>query len=402
MSQEFIQMQFSSKVAPLFEPHRYKVLYGGRGGLKSWSIARALLIRSVSEPVRILCTREFQNSIKESVFKLLELQIDIMNLRDFFRITNTEITNRTGSQFIFTGLHNNVTKIKSMEGIDYAWVEEAETVSEESWSILIPTIRKPGSEIWISFNPLNEDDPVYSRFVANPPPNTFVQKLSWRDNPWISQEMLNEKDYLQRVDPDSYAWVWEGDFLKHTKSQVFLDKIIVDTFKPEKDWLGPFYGIDWGFSVDPTRMVKCWVHNKRLYIEKEFNGYQTDIDRLAPELLSNDPDCNKYTMRGDSARPETISYLKKNGFPRLISCSKGKNSIQDGISFIRSFENIIIHPSCENTIYEGRMYKYKTNKLTGDVSTELEDKFNHSWDAIRYALEPLIMNKARGKISITR
>ena len=396
-------IQLIEKVKPLFDPFRYKVLYGGRGGLKSWSIARVLILNSMMiHNYRVLCTREFQNSIKESVFKLLETQIEMLGFSKYFKITNNEITNKFGSSFIFTGLHNNVTKIKSMEGIDVAWVEEAETVSDESWAVLLPTVRKPGSEIWISFNPLNEDDPVYSRFITHQHPSSFVQRLSWFDNPWISPELLAEKEHLKRVDYDSYLWVWEGEFLKRSKAQVLADKVVVERVNPQKDWIGPFYGIDWGFSTDPTRMVKCWVFGNKLFIELEANGKGVDIDKLPQLLLSADFECNKYTMRGDNARPETISYLRQHGFPKLVACKKGKGSVNEGIAFIRTFEQIVIDPSCEHTIYESRMYKYKTNKVTGDITTELEDKFNHSWDAVRYALEPIIPSSSKGSVTVRK
>lgn len=394
-------VQLINKVKPLFAPFRYKVLYGGRGGLKSWSIAQVLLLMSMQKPIRVLCTREFQNSIKESVFKLLEDQIDKLKLTKYFKITNNEVTNTLGSQFIFTGLHNNVTKIKSMEGIDIVWCEEAETISEYSWSILIPTIRKPGSEIWISFNPLQEDDPTYNRFVTNTPPNTFVQKLSWRDNPWLSQEVLDEKDYLYKNDRDAYDWVWEGEFLKRSQAQVFWDKCHVRPVEVKADWDGPYYGLDWGFSADPMRMVKCYVNEKKLYIKLEVDGIGIDIPQIPKLLLENDSRCKLYQIRADSSRPELISYMRQQGFDKIRACKKGPGSIEAGIAFIRSFEEIVIDPSCIHTIEEAKLYKYKVDKLTGAVLPDTVDKFNHSWDGVRYALEPLMPHKRPGTMTVT-
>ena len=354
---------------------------------------------SMQKPLRILCTREFQNSIKESVFKLLEDQIDRMGLNGYFRITNTEITNNIGSQFIFTGLHNNVTKIKSMEGIDIVWCEEAETISEYSWSILIPTIRKPGSEIWISFNPFQEEDPTYQRFIANTPPNTFVQKLSWQDNPWLSAEVLAEKDYLKEVDYDSYLYVWEGEFLKRSKSQIFWHKCEIAEVNPKPEWEGPYYGLDWGFSTDPLRMVKCYVHDSNLYIKLEVDGVHTDIPQI-PHIINNaDSRAKMYKIRADNSRPELLSYLRQMGFDKITACKKGAGSIEIGIDFIRSFRKIIIDPSCVHTIEEAKLYKYKVDKHTGEVLPEVVDKFNHSWDAIRYALEPLMPHMRPATVS---
>lgn len=403
MAKKTYNIQFIDKVKPLFDDYRYKVLYGGRAGLKSWSIARALILNSVNKaPYRVLCTREFQNSIKESVFKLLVDQIDAMGLTPYFKITNNEISNRWGSQFIFTGLHNNVTKIKSMEGVDVAWVEEGETVTDESWQILIPTIRKPGSEIWVSFNPFQEEDPTYQRFIVNTPPNSFVQKLSWEDNPWLSDEIIAEKDYLKTVDYDSYLYVWEGQFLKKSKAQIFWDKIRVEEFKPEADWDGPYYGLDWGFSTDPLRMVKCYVHDNKLYIKQEVDGVHTDVDKIPQLLHDADKRAHLYSIRADSARPELISYMRQNGFPKIKPCKKGPGSVEAGITFIRSYEYVSIDPSCKETIKEGKLYKYKVDRLTGEVLPDIVDKFNHSWDAVRYAIEPLMPHKQPGKVSITQ
>ena len=200
------------KLLFLFEPSRYKVAYGGRGAAKSWAFARALLVRGACERIRVLCAREIQRSIADSVHKLLRDQIDSLGLAAFYRVTDTAIRGANGTEFIFCGLYRNVTQIKSMEGIDVCWVEEAETVSDESWNLLIPTIRQPGSEIWISFNPGEPDDATYTRFVANPPPGAVVVKVGWADNPWLTAELRAEKDHLYATDPDQADWVWGGNF----------------------------------------------------------------------------------------------------------------------------------------------------------------------------------------------
>lgn len=200
------------KLGFLFEPARYKVAYGGRGAAKSWAFARALLIRGYERRKRFLCAREIQKSIADSVHKLLCDQIEALGLGRFYRVTDHAITGKNGTEFIFAGLYRNVTQIKSMEGIDVCWVEEAETVSDESWNLLIPTIRQPGSEIWVSFNPGEPDDATYTRFVAHPPPGAVVVKVGWQDNPWFTDELRVEKDHLYTVDPDQADWVWGGNF----------------------------------------------------------------------------------------------------------------------------------------------------------------------------------------------
>lgn len=195
--------QFPEKLACLWEPHRYKVLYGGRGGAKSWGIARALLIKGASQPLRVLCAREYQKSIVDSVHQLLREQISDLGLSSVYRVMESSIVGPNGTQFFFAGLHHNVGNIKSMESVDVAWVEEAQTVSKSSWEVLIPTIRKEGSEIWVSFNPELDTDDTYKRFVLNPPPGAAVVKTSWRDNPWFSDVLKDEAEFLRLRDPDA-------------------------------------------------------------------------------------------------------------------------------------------------------------------------------------------------------
>ncbi|EHL99370.1 phage terminase, large subunit, PBSX family [Acetobacteraceae bacterium AT-5844] len=203
-------VEFPEKLQCLFQPKRYKVLYGGRGSGKSWGVARALLLLGASRKLRILCAREFQNSIKESVHKLLDDQIDALGLRAYYQVLDTEIRGRNGTEIIFEGLRRNSTKIKSMEGIDICWVEEAQTVSKASWDLLIPTIRANGSEIWVTFNPDLEEDDTYQRFVVSPPSNSIVKMVNWNDNPWFPEELRVEKDDLQARDLDEYDNVWGG------------------------------------------------------------------------------------------------------------------------------------------------------------------------------------------------
>jgi phage terminase large subunit len=202
--------QFPEKLDFLFEPHRYKVPYGGRGGAKSWGIARALLLQGAERTLRILCARETQKSIAESVHKLLSDQIVALGLEAFYTVQKATITGLNGTQFIFAGIRQNVSNLKSYEGCDICWVEEAQNVSKHSWDVLIPTIRKAGSEIWASFNPDLASDDTYRRFVTSPPPSAKVVKVNWRDNPWFTDELREEMEHLRETDPDSYEHVYEG------------------------------------------------------------------------------------------------------------------------------------------------------------------------------------------------
>jgi phage terminase large subunit len=372
----------------LTQPARYKVAYGGRGSAKSWSVARVLCLLAASKPVRILCARELQSSIRDSVHRLLADQIEALNLSARLEVQNAEIRGVNGSLFIFEGLRHNTTKIKSMEGIDICWVEEAERVSEESWKILVPTIRKPGSEIWVTFNPEQETDPTYTRFVKNPPPDAIVRKVNHDQNPWFPIELRKEMEYDYRVDPDSAAHIWGGECKKIGDAQVLKGKWVIDDFTPEADWNGPYYGADWGFSQDPTTLVRMWIHKRNLYIEYEAYGVGVEITET-PALFDNVPGSRNHTIRADSARPETISYMKRQGF-NIMAAKKGPGSVEDGIAHLRGYEKIVIHPRCKYAAQEARLYSYKVDKLTGDILPILLDANNHIIDAVRYGLEPVI------------
>jgi phage terminase large subunit len=379
---------------PLFQPSRYKVYYGGRGSAKSWTFARALVHIAARVKVRVLCAREIQNSIADSVHRLLTDTIDRCGYREFFDVTEKSIVSHMGADFLFKGLRHNIREIKSTEGIDICWVEEGQGVSDPSWKILIPTVRNPGSEIWCSFNPDSALDPTYKRFVTSPPDDAFVQKVSWRDNPWFPSELEKERLYLQRVDPEAYANVWEGECATHSAAQIFKGKYEVYAFDvPPLDvghiWDGPYQGADWGFSVDPSCLVRLWIKDRMLFIEHETYAVGCDTDKL-PDLFDRIPDARKYVTRADSARPETISYMNRHGYNNVAACEKWPECVEDGVAFIRQFEKIIIHPRCVHALEEARLYSYKVDRLTGDVLRDVADKHNHIWDSVRYALEPLI------------
>lgn len=374
----------------LMRPARYRIAYGGRGSAKSWGFARMALMIAATDKRRFLCARELQVSIGDSVHKLLSDQIDAMGLAPWFEIQNNLIRGANGSEFIFTGIRNNATKIKSTEGVDVCWVEEAEGVTERSWEILIPTIRKPGSEIWVTFNPDQEADPTYRRFVTNPPPRSVVAKLSWRDNPWFSDELREEKDYLARVDPDAYAHVWEGACRTNGDAQVLRGKYRIEHFEPKDGvWDGPYFGADWGFAQDPSVLIRCWIDGRRLMIDGEAYGIGVELDDLGT-MFKRIPGAAHYTLRADNARPETISYVRRTSGLSIVAADKWPGSVEDGVQYLRRFEEIIIHPSCKHTAEEARLWSYKRDRLTGDVLPELIDKHNHCWDAIRYALAPMI------------
>jgi len=392
-----ISLDLPEVFADLFEPSRYKVYYGGRGKGASWSFARALIIQVLQKGLRVLCTREYQNSIADSVHRLLSDQIEQMGLGSSFDITRTDIRCYSGGMFIFEGLRHNPTKIKSMEGIDVAWVAEAEKTTAESLDILIPTIRKEGSEIWIEFNPDDEHDPVYQRFVVNSPDDSVVKHLTYRDNPFFPEVLRREMEYDRKVDPDKHAWIWEGKTRSISDALVLHNKYSVQPFEHTVDDIERYYyGADWGFAEDPTTLIRCYVIGNELYIDYEAYGIGVDID-ATPALFDGVPECRKWPIIADNARPETISYMQKQGY-RMVPSKKGKGSVEDGVQYLRSFEHIYIHPRCVHTADEAASYSYKRDKTTGEVLPVIEDKHNHCIDALRYALE-LRRRASAGKLT---
>lgn len=222
MSRIKVRAQFPKAFRELDQPARYKVYYGGRGGAKSWAVARKLLIRATQQKLLILCTRELQSSIEESVHRLLSDQIEKLQLSSEFEVVQKSIRClSSGSEFIFEGLRYNTDKIKSMEGVDICWVEEADKVKEASWAILIPTIRAPNSEFWVTFNPSLKTDATWQRFVEHSPPDAIVRKVSWRDNPWFPAELRAEMEHLKSVDYDAYLHIWEGEFKSYAEGAVY-------------------------------------------------------------------------------------------------------------------------------------------------------------------------------------
>ncbi|WP_063569334.1 PBSX family phage terminase large subunit [Achromobacter ruhlandii] len=388
-----VNVTFPPKFAPFFKPKRYKVAHGGRGSGKSWSVARALVLMAASKPIRVLCTREVQNTIRDSVHKLLKDQIESLGLDAWFTVTEKSIRSSVGAEFIFKGLKFDVQGIKSTEGIDICWVEEAQTVSATSWEVLVPTIRGEGSEIWVTFNPDNEDDPTYQRFVANPPENAIVVQMNYMDNPYLPDVLREEMEYLKRIDYEAYLHVWEGMPRTISDAIIFSGRYRVEAFPDDlyKTAGRLFYGADFGFAQDPSTLIRSFIKDKKLYIEYEAWGVGVEIDELA-QLYDSLPDSRNWPIKADSARPETISYMRRQGFS-IAAADKWPGSVEDGIAHLKGFEEIIIHPRCRKTIEEARLYSYKVDRQTNEVLPIIVDKHNHCWDAIRYSLDGYIQSR---------
>lgn len=386
----------SNPFLELWRPHRYKVYYGGRGSGKSWAIAEALIVMADMCKLRILCCREIQKSIKDSSYQLLKDTAIRLGIANRFVFLEMEIRHKkTESTFIFTGLLRNEQTIKSKEGIDICWCEEAQTISETSWETLIPTIRKDGSEIWLSFNPLNNDDPTTKRFVENPPPEAYVRKVNFDENPHFTDELRREMEWDKKNDFEKYLHIWEGYPRTFSDAQIFRGKFTVEPFDDslaeQADRL--FYGADFGFAQDPSTLIRSFMLDRKLYIDYEAYGVGVEIDEL-PQLYRSVPGADKWPIKADSARPETISYLRNRCGFNIDGAEKWQGSIEDGIAYLKSFEKIVIHPRCKHTADEFRLYSYKTDKTTNEVLPIILDKNNHCIDAIRYSLDGYITQSA--------
>jgi phage terminase large subunit len=375
---------------------RYRGSYGGRGSAKSVTFAKMAAVFGYAEPLRILGTRELQVSIKESFYAEVVSAIESEPfLKSHYDIGESFIKGKNGTEFIFRGLRHNMDSIKSMAQIDICIVEEAENVPESSWQKLIPTIRSPGSEIWVIWNPQREGSPVDIRFKKNPPKKSIIVEMNWRDNPWFP-DVLNEErmNDLERMDGSTYYHIWEGAYLKASKSVIFGKNIVVKDFNKDNDTY--YQGLDYGFSQDPDAAIRCFIKDDSLYISDEAGGREIELDQKSEFIKKSIPRFEEFYTRADSSRPETTSYLKRNGLPLVENVEKWPGSVQDGIAFIKSFKNVFIHPDCIQTIKELSLYSYKTDKLSGDILPDIVDSNNHYIDALRYALAPIIKQRIIG------
>lgn len=382
----------------IWEPYRFKVYKGGRGSSKSHSVARYLIVQSLRSRKRILCAREFQNSIADSVHRLISDLIESHGLGAYFDIQRNSITSVCGSEFLFYGLARNIDSIKSIEGIDICWVEEGQRVSRASWDKLLPTIRKEGSEIIITYNPEFDTDPTHVDFVTNRKPNSIVCDVNWRDNPWFPDVLNQERLNCKAHDYEKYLHIWEGHTRTFSDAQIFRGKYVVDTFEsPPEDGETVFrYGLDFGFGSDPLAATRSFIKADELFIDHEAYAYHLELRLINEFLTKSIPGIKRWKVRADNSRPETIGYLahQDGGAFNIIGADKWSGSVEDGIEYLRSFRRIVVHPRCPNVIYEMGAYSYKVDKQTDDVLPVIVDAHNHGIDATRYAHDPLIQRKA--------
>jgi len=384
------------KLRPLFKPKRYKVMFGGRGGAKSWGVARALLLMAADEPLRILCAREIQKSMKDSVHRLLKDQIVALNLADEFEVLDTEIRGANGSVFLFSGLQSHtVDSIKSFEGVDRVWVEEGHGVSKKSWDTLIPTIRKPGSEIWVTMNPDMDTDDTYQRFVATPSEDTWLCEINWRDNPWFPDVLEQERQKAERSLPrEDYEHIWEGRprrvaegaIYRHEIEALFIDQRVRDVpYDPEMQ-VHTIWDLGWADSMTII-MAQRGPMDVRIidYIEdsnRTLDWYVGQLEkrpyRWGTDFIPHDGRTRNF-QTGKSTE-ELLTDMKRR--PSVLPA----NSIEEGIKAAR-----MVFPKCYFDKHKTarlveclKRYRRDSSQTTGAAAAPLHDEYSHGADAFRY------------------
>ncbi|HIE1453137.1 TPA: PBSX family phage terminase large subunit [Serratia marcescens] len=402
---EAVKLPIPAKLAPLFTAmdKRYRCSHGGRGSAKTRTFAMMTAVKAYQAMMNgeagvILCAREFMNSLEESSMQEVKQAIlSVPWLAANFDIGEKYIRTIDKSvNYVFCGLRHNLDSIKSKARILLCWVDEAESVSEIAWQKLSPTVREEGSEIWVTWNPERDGSATDKRFRKEAGDDCITVEMNYTDNPWfpdvLEGERLNDE---RRLDPATYAWVWEGAYLENSDKQVLAGKYRIAEFSDNlwKEAERLFFGADFGFAKDPNTLVRSFILHNRLYIEYEAYGQHTELDHM-PELYDTIPGVRDWPIKADSARPETISYLKRQGF-NISAAEKWQGSVEDGIAHLRGFDEIIIHPRCKNVAREARLWSYKTDRITGEVLPKLADGNEHCWDGIRYSLDGHIKRKSQ-------
>ncbi|MEQ5430520.1 PBSX family phage terminase large subunit [Providencia huaxiensis] len=405
------RIEIPPKLIPAFEgDYRYRCSHGGRGSAKTRTFALMTAIRGYMAAMNgqsgvILCAREYMNSLEESSMEEVKQAIrSVPWLNDFYELGEKYIRTKCRSvSYVFAGLRHNLDSIKSKARILIAWVDEAESVSEIAWTKLAPTVREAGSEIWVTWNPERDGSATDKRFRKNPPDNAVVVEMNYDDNPWfpsvLEDERLNDQ---ARLDSATYAWIWEGAYLENSDKQVLANKYVVQSF-PDDLWKKAdrlLFGADFGFAKDPNTLIRMFILDDCLYIEREAYGVGVELDHM-PAFYDEIPEARKWPIKADSARPETISYLKRQGF-NISAAKKWQGSVEDGITHLRGFKQIIIHPRCKETAKEARLYSYKTDRITGEVLPVILDANNHCWDAVRYGLDGYITQKSNAGLLVPK
>lgn len=383
------------KLYPLLEPCRYKVLHGGRGSAKSWSVARALIHLATMRPIRVLCARETQKSIQESVHRLLKDQIDALGVGDLFDVQETKIVGKNGSDFAFAGIRQQgVANLKSFEAVDVCWVEEAQVVTKRSWDVLVPTIRKPGSEIWITFNPELEDDETYSRFVSEPPEGAWVCPVNWHDNPWFPDVLDSERRLMLKRDPVGYKTTWDGLCRPAVEGAIYANEMgeLVESKRIRNVPYDPMLKVHWIWDLgwsDQTCIIGAQRSGSQIAICDYIEGDHRTLADYAQDIRDR-----RYNMG--------TLWLPHDGESKNLQTGKSPKEVLMGLGFdVQIVPNLsveqgihaarLLFPRCyfdrERTqpLTNGlKRYRRQMNQATGTFGAPLHDEASNPADAFRY------------------
>ena len=394
-----IEAWFPEKLRFLFSPARYKVVRGGRGSGKSWGFARALLIMGAQRPLRVLCTREVQKSIAQSVHQLLRDQIEALGLSGQYEVLTTEIRGKSGTQFFFSGLSDQTAEsLKSFEGVDVCWCEEAQAISKRSWDILIPTIRKDGSEIWVSFNPQLESDETYRRFVSEPPPDCVSIEMNYGDNRRFPQVLESERQHAEAtMKREDYAHIWEGKCKPAVEGAIYFDQMAQASSRigaiPHDPLLKTHAIWDLGFN-DSMSIILAQKVASEIRVIHYIEGTQRTLADYSSELKA---------LRLDG---EPINwghhYLPHDGFAKRHQTGKQDAEVLTGFGWsVQRTPNMDVEQGIKrardifNRVFFSKertarlleclkRYRRAINSTTNEPGNPVHDEFSHGADAFRY------------------
>jgi len=405
-----LKVEIPEKLGFLFEPHRYKVAHGGRGGAKSWAFADALLIQGLQSPLRIGCFREIQKSIKDSVHKLLGDRIKAHGLGDFYEVQQTTIKGRNGTEFLFGGLQDHtVDSIKSYEGLDRAWVEEGQSVSKRSWDILIPTIRKDGSEIWVSFNPELDTDETWKRFVEQPPTDSVVAVVNYRDNPWFPAVLEQERrDAQARMPKADYENIWEGKCRPAVSGAIYADEVAKAqeegrfNLVPYDPALKAHVVFDLGWN-DKMSIGIVQRHVSSLRVIRYIEDDHKTLDWYSAQLKSLGYNWGKVFLPHDGAHGDYKTGKSAKQWMEDLGWSVEivpNQPVETGIKNARMvFSQLYMdRTNCARLIECLKRYRRSIPTTTGEPAGPLHDEFSHGADMFRYLAiaAPQMTNDADG------
>lgn len=368
---------------------REAAIYGGRGSLKSHTVARVLLIRAMQKSGRCGCFREFQNSIADSSHSLLSNLIEEYELPNF-KVTNDSIVNTaTGYDFIFKGLRNNVQSIKSIEGMTEAWVEEAQTITEKSIDVLTPTVRLPGSQIFYTYNRLKDKDPIHQRLVVEGRPNTLIINVNYDvalKYGWMSDVLRQEMESDKEHRPEIYKHKWLGE-PSNLKGQIYKNFKKIADIPKEAEYMGA--GLDFGYTNDPTALIDVWKWNNAYILDEQLYNKGMRNSEIGQQILKL-PHYSNHIVVGDSAEPKSIDDIKSEGV-NIVGAIKGKDSINNGIQLLQGLE-IYYTERSHNIEEEVLNYQWRVDREDKSLNVPI-DAYNHALDAVRYKISDIINTK---------